>query len=100
MSDDLYRERVNRDRIRPSRPEPEPPGTTRWLGKVASATSAIGAGKFVMLNPCTVLGAEVEGGSPAIGVNTTVSYPVVLLNGSLSLGDYALARLVDYRWVT
>ena len=56
-------------------------------------------GKFLLVNPVEVLGAEVEGGAPAYSVGMAV-VPVYLAGPWVPMvGDLLVCRFVDFRWV-
>ena len=73
-------------------------GLDTWL-EVVTASPAVG--KFLMMNPVSVLGAESEGAAGVITVNSSVKVPVYLVGpGVPQTGDLLVCRFVDYRWVT
>lgn len=98
MPDDMDLERARRDARRRE-------ADSRWshdapirLGKVATANGLIAAGKFLTLNPVTLLGTEAEGAAGVVNVDTSRSFTAALLNGLPQQGDLMLAASVDHRW--
>lgn len=72
----------------------------RFVGRVVSLGALpVGPGKFVMVNRVDVSGAECEGCSPTLTVDTSHAIPVALLTGSASVGDDLICYSVANRWV-
>jgi hypothetical protein len=76
------------------------PGSAAMVGRVASASAEIAVGKFLLVNPVSVLGAEAEGGAGVTLADTTTTVPVYLVGPGLpQTGDLLVCRFVDFRWV-
>ena len=64
------------------------------------STDKIAVGKFLLVNPSDVLGAEIEGGAGTFA-DHAATVPVYLIGpGTPRTGDYLVCRFVDHRWVT
>jgi hypothetical protein len=74
-------------------------GVPAFVGQVTTPSSLIGVGKFLMVQPTSLLGAEVEGESGQIVTIGSATVPVYLVGPDLaSTGDYLVCRFVDNRW--
>lgn len=75
------------------------PGAPAMVGRVVSAGSNLAVGKFLLVKPVSVLGAECEGCAPTLTVGAA-SVPVLLLGPRVpATGDDLVCRFVDRRWV-
>ncbi len=76
------------------------PGAAVMVGQVISAASSIAVGKFLMVNPVSVMGAETEGAAGVTVANGSVTVPVYLIGPGLpQTGDMLICRFIDFRWV-
>ena len=57
------------------------------------------AGLVYLTHPCELDGDEAEGGSATLDVDSTVTIPVVVLEGPAIAGDVLVATAVGGRWV-
>jgi hypothetical protein len=74
-------------------------GVPAFLGQVTTPSSLIGVGKFLMVQPTSVLGPEAEGGSGQFTAYGSSTVPVYLVGPDLAVtGDYLVCRFVDNRW--
>lgn len=98
--DDFERLRLSQARLSRSAGDGEGGGTPAFVGQVTSGGSALGVGKFFLVQPASVLGDDSESGAGAISTNPAASIPVYLLGpGVPAKGDYLVCRFVDHRWV-
>ena len=75
-------------------------GVPAFLGRVTTAASLIGLGKFLMVQPTSVLGREVEGGPGQFTAVGSPTVPVYLVGPARpATGDYLVCKYVDNRWV-
>jgi len=82
---------LSRGRIQPGR---------RYLGVVYSGgTLPTSANRFHLTHPVTFSGTESERGTGTLTADTSVSVPVLVLDGAASVGAYLIADLVDGIWV-
>jgi hypothetical protein len=85
---------------RPDKPIPGGQGTAVMLGRVISSGNAIGVGKFLLVNPVSVMGAEVEGGAAVLTTLSNAAIAVYFLGPHLTQpGELLICRRVDHRWV-
>jgi len=74
-------------------------GVPAFVGQVTTASTLIGVGKFLLVQPTFVLGAEVEGGSGDLVAVGSSTVPVYLVGpDDAKTGDYLVCRYVDNRW--
>ncbi len=95
-------ERLRASLLRPSDADDRPPvaGAPAFVGEVLSPQAEIAVGRFLLVAPTVVLGAEAEGGPGAFNVIPMASVPVYLLGPSVpAQGDFLVCRFVDHRWV-
>jgi hypothetical protein len=96
--DDLWRLRLRNDAFRTPWPSLASGGSPAFVGKVTTASPAVAT--FVLVNPVTVTGAEVEGGPGVLTADPDATIPVYLIGpGVPATGDDLVCRFVDYRWV-
>jgi len=96
--DDLELARILRDARDRSRPSPARSGSRAFMGRVTTTSPAVG--KFMNVQPQSVLGAEVEGGAAIVTDLGSTPTPVYLLGpGVPATGDQVVARWSDWRWV-
>lgn len=82
---------LSRGRVQPGR---------RYLGVVYSGgTLPTSANRFHLTHPVSFSGTESEGSTGTLTADTSVSVPVLVLDGPASVGDYLVADLIDGRWV-
>lgn len=94
---EFERERLRRQTPRVIRPAGSG-GSPAFLGRVITASPAVG--KFLLVHPVTVLGAETEGGAGTLTVDTSASVPVLLVGPAAAVtGDDLVCRFVGDRWV-
>lgn len=99
IRDEWDKLRHDRDAPRPPRPDPGGGGSPAFVGRVITTGSTYG-GVYCLVHPCTVTGAEVEGGAGTIAVDTSITIPVYLLGpGAAQPGDDLVVRWADWRWV-
>jgi hypothetical protein len=85
---------------RPDEPLPGEMGTACMVGRVVTASPAIAVGEFLMVNPVSVVGAEVEGGAGGTVVDSSTAVPVYLVGPQpAQQGDLLICRSVQFRWV-
>lgn len=78
----------------------EGPGEGVMVGRVVTPTASIGVGKYLLVNPVSVYGAEAEGGPGALSVDSTAAIPVYLIGPKpAQQGDLLVCRFIQYRWV-
>lgn len=95
---DLRRGRVRRDGRREVFRLPGPGGSPAFVGKVVTASPAVG--RYLLVNPVTVTGDETVGSLGAYSVDTSTTVPVYLVGTvAPSTGHNLICRFVDYRWV-
>jgi hypothetical protein len=81
-------------------PLPGGSGTACLVGQVVTASAVIAVGKFLMVHPVSLLGAEGEGSVGAINVDSSSLIPVYLVGPTLAKqGDLLIFRFIDHRWV-
>ena len=98
--DDYERIRLSRARLLHPSADPEGGGFPSFVGRVTSGGSALGVGKFLMVQPLTILGGEGEGVAGVQTANPAASVPVLLLGpGIPATGDSLVCRFVNHRWV-
>jgi len=70
------------------------------VGRVMTPTAAIAVGKFLMVTPVSVMGAEAEGGAGSVvASDPSVTIPVFLVGpAAANQGDLLVCRFIDYRW--
>jgi len=91
-SRDLAGGSLSRGRVQPGR---------RYLGVVYSGgTLPTSANRFHLTHPVTFSGTESEGSTGTLTADTSVSVPVLVLDGMAPVGTYLIADLVDGRWVS
>lgn len=79
---------------------PQPYSSARMLVQVFDGGSMPAAAeKVYFTHPVLVTGAETEGGSGTLTVDTATTVPVVMLRQAPSVGDYLAAYAVGGRWV-
>lgn len=73
----------------------------RYVGKIYSGGSLpTAANRFYLTHPVTsISGTETENGTATINVETSVSVPVLVLDGPMAVDDYVIADLVNGIWV-
>ncbi|MFO0909972.1 MAG: hypothetical protein U0794_16755 [Isosphaeraceae bacterium] len=85
--------------------QPEPrfpcgPGATVLVGRVVTPQAAIAVGRYLLVNPVTVWGPEIEGATASLSVETSTTIPVYLVGpGVAKPGDMLICRFLDHRWV-
>lgn len=88
-----------RDRVRGGG-HPDSPGAGTMVGRVVTPSAAIAVGRFLMVNPVTVLGEEREGAPGVAVVDSSAAVPVYLVGPHLAQqGEYLACRFINYRWV-
>lgn len=97
---DIRRERERRLAVSPQRPHQIAHGDSAFVGQILTAQSAIAAGKFILVTPNDVSGAETEGGPGTLTPTGGAPQPVLLLRGTPKTGDYLICEWADFRWVT
>ena len=97
--DDFARLRLNRSGLVVFDTDRFGGGIPSFVGRVISTGSKIAVGKFLLVQPSFVLGAEVEGGPGSLTSMPSETVPVFLLGPGLpSTGDFLVCRFVDHRW--
>jgi hypothetical protein len=96
--DDLELARILRAARDRSAPPPTSTGSRAFMGRVTTTAPAVG--KFMLVQPQSVLGTETEGGSATITDLGSTPTPVYLVGpGVPATGDQVIARWSDWRWV-
>lgn len=91
--------RIILPRITPTPGQRFATGAPAMVGKVVTASASIQPGLFLLVNPVTVFGPQVEGG-PATTTIDTSTVPVLLLGpGKPAMGDMLICRYVEHRWI-
>ncbi len=74
-------------------------GVPAFVGQVTTVASLIAVGKFLMVQPTSILGPEVEGGSGQLLAVGSPTVPVYLVGPAKpATGDYLVCRYIDNRW--
>jgi hypothetical protein len=98
--DDLWRLRLRRDGFLLPDAGSQTGGAPAFLGLVVSTGANLGVGKFMLVNPVDVTGAEVESGAAGLTVDTSVTVLVDAIGPAApATGDYVVCRHVNFRWV-
>jgi hypothetical protein len=75
-------------------------GVPAFVGQVTTASTLIGVGNFLMVQPIFVMGQEVEGGAGQLSTVGSSRVPVYLIGPGLpATGDSLICKFVDNRWV-
>ena len=75
-------------------------GTACFIGQVVTPSALIAVGKFLEVNPTTVLGGEAEGAPGAFSSDPSLKVYVYLIGPHLATpGDFLVCRFIDFRWV-
>lgn len=96
--DDFIRLRLALDA--PRRRRPLVLAGSSFVGKVASTGADLGVGKFAIVHPVVVTGAETEGTTGTATVDTSVEVPVYMAGPDAPATDDLLdCHFADHRWV-
>lgn len=98
--DDLWRLRLRRDAYRTPDPGRGRAGCPSFVGKVISTGTNLGVGKFMVVNPVDLTGAETESGAGTATADTSKQVLVYALGPTApATGDLVVCRQVNHRWV-
>lgn len=80
------------------KPDRDSSGSAAFVGQVTTLAPAVG--KFLMVRPIVIFGAETEGGAGTFSVPGTPTRAVYLVGPDTAMtGDYLVCRRVQQRWV-
>lgn len=70
------------------------------VGRVVTPTAVIAVGSYLMVNPVSIVGPEVEGGAGGFSIDNSATVPVYLVGPRPAQpGDMLLCRFIGHRWV-
>jgi hypothetical protein len=97
--DDIERLLIRREAFAPDPPDRSGLGSAAFVGQVTSSGANLAVGKFLLVTPVDVTGAESEGGA-ATFTALSGSVPAYVLGPRVPAnGDRILCRRVGHRWV-